>query len=268
VNLTSDVRDVLGRSKILDDRVILPEALDRKLYLKVDKVLKAAGAKWSRKEKAHLFPSDMFSKSPAEILGLAIETGTIVDPKKDRQAFYTPPGLARLVAKAARLWPDLRVLEPSVGQGALVKAAMEGTPSLNFHCFEIDPATAADVSWSLPEVTIETCDFLEVAPFNVDRVLMNPPFSGNQDVRHITHALRFLVDGGYLVSILPAGTVDANSRLRIRREFWELIEAQERHWVYDVPEGAFAYSGTKVKTKILVVRKALGYTSAKSGGAA
>ncbi|MBY0277906.1 hypothetical protein K2Z84_21440 [Candidatus Binatia bacterium] len=78
-NITPDVEQVLRASTITDTLLVLPQQLDRKLYVAVDKVLKAAGGKWNRKLGGHAFERD-----PREILGLALETGAIVAPRGSR----------------------------------------------------------------------------------------------------------------------------------------------------------------------------------------
>ena len=97
-------------------------------------------------------------------------TGSIVDPKKERQAFYTPPALARLIARAARLKPGIHVLEPSVGEGALVKACLEIEPDLSFDCYDVD---SLSLSIGLADVVgtriVSIGDFLEVEPCRVMR---------------------------------------------------------------------------------------------------
>jgi hypothetical protein len=66
--MTPEVRAILARSTIEDDALTLPEALNRKLYERVNKALESAGGRWDRASGTHLFASD-----PRAALGLAPE---------------------------------------------------------------------------------------------------------------------------------------------------------------------------------------------------
>lgn len=124
INITPEVRAVLESSVIDATSLKLPSTpLDRKLYVAVNKVIEAAGGKWNKSLKAHVFSND-----PRVELGLALESNVIVDKvkerKKERQAFYTPENIATTVAFLADVW-ERDVLEPSAGHGALAAACIE-----------------------------------------------------------------------------------------------------------------------------------------------
>lgn len=145
VALTPEVADILGRSTITENSLVLPpERLDRKLYTEVNHVIELAGGVWNRRAKAHVFESD-----PRERLGLAVEKGvaefdtSVAAPhikakakKKDYQAFYTPSELAAHVVELADV-KDYTVLEPSAGEGALAQACVEAGCE-NVVCVELD----------------------------------------------------------------------------------------------------------------------------------
>lgn len=242
-----DVLEVLGRSIITENSLKLPEGqLERGLYLAVAKVLKAAGGKWSKKEQAHVF-----NKDPREVLGLAIDSGTIVSEKVTLQAFYTPPEIAEKLVGLVELKPRMKVLEPSAGEGALVKAILKKNPRVFVTAIDINP----DIEKSLLEIGNEDLeirieDFLK-AKFKKGRdfraIVMNPPFTKGQDIKHVLHALNYLAHDGVLVSIVSAGSL-ANSTKPFR-VFQELVK--DHGQVREVEAGAFKASGTMVKTAIV-----------------
>ena len=251
IQLTDECRDVLARSTISADRVVLPEGqLDRKLYIDVNKALTAAGGKWVKAAKAHVFDRD-----PREALGLAVSTGKTVNEKQVKQAFYTPHALALRVAEAADLSsvPGCTLLEPSCGRGSLIMAAMEFQLDMLVWAFDSD-REAVDVLGrrGLP-VEAKCCDFLTVEPERgrlVHRVIMNPPFAKQQDIDHVTHALRFVRPGGRLVAIMwPSWQ---SSQTRKAKAFRELL-AKHRFEVEPIDAGEFKESGTNVATVLLVV---------------
>lgn len=264
IQLPADVVDVLTRSTISSDRLVLPpEQLDRKLYESVNKALVAAGGKWNRTAKAHLFKCD-----PREALGLAVETGELEHRKNTLQAFYTPIELAdRLVAAAD---PQLgeRILEPSCGCGALIAAVLRRQPKATVHAIDIDEAAIfeaaalvssyqnAGIVPSGLQVKLVTADFLDVDPTPIyDAIVMNPPFAKCADIDHVMHAWRFLRPGGRLVSIMSASwSQRGGGRLKKRRAFYEFVEELGGE-IDELGGDAFASVGANVHTVLLKLVK-------------
>ena len=126
-------QEVFDQCKIEGNNVYLPQQLDKKLYVQVNKALVGIGGKWNRKEKAHVFPSD-----PSELLG-RVQNGETINLKKEFQFFETPDELAdRLVALAFDPGYQLgAILEPSAGQGAIIDAIHRRDPDIKVWCFEL-----------------------------------------------------------------------------------------------------------------------------------
>lgn len=254
VQVPPEVQAILQRSMITADRLVLPdEQLDRKLYEAVNKVLSAAGGKWNRKAKAHLFDRD-----PREALGLALQTGKVEHRKNTLQAFYTPPELAERFVALADPQPDECVLEPSCGEGALVAAILRRQPK-RLVAFDIDePALDfARREYARFDDDFACVDFLglSVQPWWVsDVVVMNPPFAKDQDIDHVMHAWEFVKPGGRLVAIMSPGWQTASRGKRQR--FLAFVEGLGGE-VLDVEPGAFKSSGTGVHTVMLRLDKPL-----------
>ncbi|GAA4393361.1 class I SAM-dependent methyltransferase [Hymenobacter koreensis] len=237
-----EVLSILRASTITDCRLVLPVGdLSRDLYTAVNKVIAAAGGKWDRKAKAHVFPRD-----PRPQLGLALATGKVVSTKKDTQAFYTP---AAVVAKTLGYLPALKgmvVLEPSAGEGAFADAIRaEGADVV---CCEIDPESASVLIRK--GHTVITGDFLgcKVSPAGYDAIVMNPPFAKDQDMQHVLHAFRFLKPGGVLLAITGTGWENASSK---RRQDFQAFVAEHGAVVERFPAGSFKESGTQVSTLLI-----------------
>lgn len=230
---------VLRASKIDGNILIIPTApLERSLYEAVNKAIVNAGGNWKR-GKGHVFPSD-----PRSRLGLMLETGVSVDEKKKFQAFYTPAGLAAQVVELACIEEGDRVLEPSAGHGALASEVVRNTRG-TLLCVEINPESCVGLrnnGYNVQEADFMKCNG-DLGKF--DRVVMNPPFTKNQDVKHVKHALTLLKPGGILVAIMSANTD--------RASFQAIIEERD-HEILPVEAGAFSESGTEVRTIILKVR--------------
>ncbi len=108
---SDEVLDVLRNCSFEDDGVVLPNQLDRKMYVEVNKFLELSGAKWNKGKKKHLYQSD---DAKDNLLAL-IDKGSVVDDKVTRQAFYTPASLASTLVLDSGISRDMRVLEPSAG---------------------------------------------------------------------------------------------------------------------------------------------------------
>jgi hypothetical protein len=79
---------------------------------------------------------------------------------------------------------------------------------------------------------------------------MNPPFAGQADIEHVTHALNFLKPGGKLVAIMSAGVTFRQDRKAadFRALIWGMGGTIE-----ELPEDAFKQSGTSVRTVLVEV---------------
>jgi 16S rRNA G1207 methylase RsmC len=87
--------------------------------------------------------------------------------------------------------------------------------------------------------SLQICDFLDVTPRRAyDRVVMNPPFTRGQDLKHVKHALQFLAHGGALFSVVPDKDCPK-------------FEALGAETVARFEPGAFKSSGTNVATKLI-----------------
>lgn len=243
--LTPEVREVLERSIITDRALTLPNQLARPLYEAVNKVLLAAGGKWNRSAKAHLFPKD-----PRVILGLALETGGIVDEKKKLQQFFTPEIVARNLVETVGINAGDTVLEPSAGRGALALIARAEGGEVRCNEIDMDLVTALR-SQGFPTTSL---NFLVMDPptTGYDKIVMNPPFANEQDIQHVEHALKFLTPGGSLGAIMGAGVKFKQSK---RAEAFRARVEALGGWFEDLEAGAFDESGTGVSTVMLIIEK-------------
>jgi predicted RNA methylase len=250
--ISEDVLRIISEVTITGNTVLLPEGqLDRTVYLAVNEVLSNIGGKWNREAKGHVFDTD-----PTGALEMIMLTGETVNTKAEYGCFYTPPELARRVVELAEIKPGMFVLEPSAGRGALVEVvyAVTGEP---VWCAEILHENIQHLA-KLPSVSaINEIDFLTTNPSlwpRFDRVVMNPPFAGQADIEHVSHALRFLRPGGILVAIMSAGVLFRENLKTV--QFRAMVnEGEYRAEFTRNAEDAFKESGTGVNTVIAVIRK-------------
>ena len=118
------MQEILNQCTVDGNVVRLPNIqLDRKDYLSVKKSLEGIGGKW----KGGKIQGFIFNSDPSELLG-RVSDGEKINLKKDFQFFATPPELAdKLVSLAGEIHGF--ILEPSGGDGAIIKAINKVTDS-------------------------------------------------------------------------------------------------------------------------------------------
>ncbi len=261
--------------------LIFPRQLDRGVYVEVDAALQEIGGKWNRKLKAHVFAED-----PRDKIAAMREAGERPDVGKDFGFFETPDALADRMVEILGATLGDRVLEPSAGEGALVKALIRrGTCLSSLDVVEIRPEceyllerileNGANYDHNIIVGNFLTHEFLAdadgVIPY--DRIIMNPPFSipgmPMADVVHFTRALELLAPGGRLVACMsPAWLSGSSQRAQAFRLLLGLppgctplgdgsgvqhAEPGRLSWRWHAnPPGSFRESGTDVSSGLLV----------------
>ncbi len=251
IDVSDEVRDILQRSTVTMTTVRLPPVmLERPTYEAVDKVLKALGGKWKGPKNGHVFTTD-----PRAAIADIIKGVELIDKKEMFQAFFTPDAAADLLVTMADIEPDQRVLEPSAGDGAIIRAIRRAVTPIAVIAVELDVT-------HFPKLTkianrVHPSDFLalpRVVLGTFDRVVMNPPFSNGQDVRHVCRAWEYLRPGGRLAAIVSPA-------FRYRREAafkkFKELHAEHGEEERDLPAGTFKESGTMVATVAVCWRKPL-----------
>lgn len=241
--LDDDVRGVLSGATCNGSRLRLnAPQLPRLLYKRVAKALNNAGAKWKGGVTMAFVFADHTHASAK--LAAMLNTGVSVDEKKRDQAFFTPPWLAKDVVHLA----DVRgcdVLEPEAGRGALVTACLKAGAARVF-AIEKNKEYAHDIVGAA--AMYAGYDFLALSELwggrLFHRIVMNPPFTRNQDIKHVNHALQFLAPSGILTAIMFAN--------KDRKGFVNLIEKYQPQ-IIDVERGAFKESGTDIPTLIVKI---------------
>jgi predicted RNA methylase len=244
---------ILSRSNVVGHNLYLPDQLDRKAYLAVDKALQACGGRWSRKDRAHVFEG-----TADDAIEQMILTGEVVT---DRDlSFFRTMGLAldKLI-EAAALGPDMDVIEPSAGRGDIVigclAAGVRSVTAIEIDerrfngLMQIDAPPGARL---LPiQGDFMRCQFTEA----FDRAVMNPPFTvpGDRraDLAHVARALTLVKPGGRLAAVMSGGITFREDKKTL--DFLRTCKAAGKVTVTPLPPGAFSDAGTEVNTAILVV---------------
>jgi len=241
MRISNEVIDILEQCKVHNDKLFLPDfQLDRKLYVKVNKVLELAGGKWNRATKAHLFTSDV-----GDLLDTLILSGEICDIKKELQYFATPPKIiAQLIEFAGVKGGDL-VLEPSAGEGHIAKKLLSLGCSVDT-CEIHEPFRDKLLEMGC---RIYTGDFLKFHNGNYYKhVIANPPFTRQQDIDHVSKMID--VCCGRITSVMSASILFRDNKKT--SDFRRKIALMGGRFV-SLPENSFKTSGTGVNACIVIV---------------
>lgn len=244
MKIKDEVLEILNQCEIKENLLFLPNMhLDRKIYVEVNKVLESIGGKWNRKEKGHVFNKDVSS-----LLEDVILTGEYTDAKKEYNFFPTPREIVERLVSLAEIQPGDLLLEPSAGQGAIADLFPKENKKV---LIELNQNNV-EVLVSKGYENVLFMDFLETDHLGADKIIMNPPFTRQQDVDHILHAYNSLNTGGILVSVCSTSPFYRDNRKSVK--FRELLESLNAE-VFDLEPGAFKESGTMIPTKIIKIKK-------------
>lgn len=244
LKISDDVLAVLSAAETSGNELRLVGQLDRKMYVRVNDVLEAAGGKWNKKAKAHIFESDA-----AERMDEIILTGEVEKPKDEFNYFPTPKELVCEIVANAGVGKGMKVLEPSAGKGAIAYHCAE--LGANVDCYELMESNFVALAGDPKLGMVRHMDFLAQVPeASYDRVVMNPPFMKQLDIKHVNHAHKFLKADGILVAIMSAGVKFRSNKLT--EEFRNFVDSKGGT-IKDLPEGSFKQSGTMVNTVVVTI---------------
>ena len=236
MKIEDDVADVLGNSRIEGNNLYLPEGqLERKLYIKINKVLESIHGKWNRKSKSHIF-----EKSPVDTLEEILLAGEYTDQKKEFQFFETPEKIAKQLIELADIQEGESILEPSAGKGAIAKYIMD------CDCIELNKENRGYLLEHGYNLIGD--DFL-IFNKKYDIIIANPPFTKQQDITHVEHMLELAEK---VVSVMSVSVIFRTNKKTV--EFRKKIEDLNGKFI-ELPEKSFAESGTNVNTCIMVVKR-------------
>lgn len=240
---------VLQECTIEGNIVKLPNIqLDRKDYQEVAKVLELIGGKW----KGGKIMGFVFMTDPTDLLS-EIANGEKRNLKKEFQFFSTPEKLADELVYLADLKNNDTILEPSAGQGAIIKA-INKVCEVKPDCYELMHLNTEILKKTDLNFNLIGEDFLKNEGKTYSKIIANPPFTKNQDIDHLKEMYNCLSRGGKLVCITSKSWVNGSQKKQVDFKNWlEKLDAE----IIDIENGSFKESGTTVGGKIIVLEKQL-----------
>ncbi|WP_347364387.1 hypothetical protein [Vibrio vulnificus] len=231
---------------VLDgSRLILPTdvTFDQNSYLLLKKALINAGGRYNNSA----FEFDDASSASETVFRLL--QGENINIKKSLQYFPTTDTAGDILLQDVDLQRKV-VFEPSAGEGYLVQRAFSAGASevlaaevySKFHPL-LKASGAEVISENIFDVTAYDVS-------NVDIVIMNPPFSGGQDVKHIEHILNIIPDNAEVHAIMSIAVKERSNGI-----YESFRKFMQQHGIepIEIPAGAFKESGTMVKTCVVRV---------------
>lgn len=209
-------RAALANAKISPYRVDITERLAPGLRKAVVKALTTLGGNYQTQGSGFVFGFDYDCRSAVHEV---IKSGMCRSPADTGGYVPTPDDLAEdlttePLSDLARMPAGSRVLEPSAGDGQLVRAILDANDEIQVVAVEPNNKRAALVGDHGGRVTVIHTTFEAYAAGEgrgerFDAVVMNPPFAvpGQQSVwiDHVLLAWNMLEPGGRLVAVVPSG---------------------------------------------------------------
>lgn len=242
------VEDILKHCTLEDNVLKLPRVqFNKKSYAEAKKWIEEAGGSWQGgKVQGFTFPFN------ADRVFSILHEGKRCNLQQDFQFFATPPEVADwLVMLAGGVHEDEKILEPSAGTGAIIDAIHRSCPHVIVDCYELMPENKEILS-KKDNICILGDDFTKCDVAQYDKIIANPPFSKNQDIRHVRRMYECLNPGGVLTAITgPHWEFGSESECKDFRQWLEDNGGKK----FEIEEGAFKESGTGTKTIAIVIYK-------------
>lgn len=241
--------ETLQNCKVEGNVIKLPDIqLERKEYLEVKKALELIGGKWKG---GKLF-GFVFKSDPTDLLN-QIANGEKRDLKKEFQFFATPEKLVDELVDLADLKHYDTILEPSAGQGAIIKA-INKVCDIVPDCFELMKINKLVLNKTDLKFELVGDDFLKSNGKKYSKIIANPPFSKNQDITHIYKMFDKLAYGGRIVTIMSKHWQNCTNKKETQfREFLKGLNAE----ITEINSNTFKESKTSIATVIVTIEKPL-----------
>lgn len=242
------VEDILKHCTLEDNVLKLPRVqFNKKSYAEAKKWIEEAGGSWQGgKVQGFTFPFN------ADRVFSILHEGKRCNLQQDFQFFATPPEVADwLVMLAGGVHEDEKVLEPSAGTGAIIDAIHRSCKDLVVDCFELMPENKELLS-KKSNINILGDDFTTYDLGLYDKIIANPPFSKNQDIRHVRRMYEHLNNGGTVAAIMSCHwKIASEKECTDFRKWLKDVHAK----VCDIEEGSFKQSGTGIETTAVIIQK-------------
>ncbi len=234
-----------------DGRIFYHLQLDKlsdEEYDKVKPFVEHLGGHWRERYNCFVFPEDvrdLFEKYPSKSFSASAEYLW----REKTQFFPTPKLVAERVVELAEIETHHIVLEPSAGQGALLDCIKVDCPIMCVEPLLENVEILRNKGYVCYRGEFENYYSPDI---QYDRIIMNPPYANQNDIKHVKMAYDMLAKGGILVAVISENALYYQTDLSI--EFNEFL-TKENVFVEAVSPRAFEESGTTIETVIIKIVK-------------
>jgi predicted RNA methylase len=168
--------------------------------------------------------------------------------------FPTPPALAERMAQELDIKPGMTVLEPSAGKGDLADAVKAAQPEADVKVIEPLSDLREILTMKNHEVIDTNFENFETDQ-KFDRVIMNPPFSKNRDIKHVRKAYELLAPGGKMVAVMGNHFTFANDKESVEFRDWLDTVGGASENLGQAFAGKEAFRQTGVNSQLVTIEK-------------
>lgn len=222
------------------------------------------GGHWSEVHKSFVFIKEVSTWTIKEAIQKANNQNPLSKEQIEReklQAYFTPLEISKKMQQLAHICDKDIVLDPSAGTGNLVNGL--NIPKENIFLVEPHPEFCEFLRRSgyvnVIQSTFEDALDKRVLPNNISKILMNPPFSKQSDLKHILLAYELLNKGGTLVSIIGKNSLlerDINNQKSpTLKNFISTCKSSKFHQIINLEPASFEESGTICDTCMIILEK-------------
>jgi type I restriction-modification system DNA methylase subunit len=120
---------------------------------------------------------------------------------------YTPDDIADIMAQWLELKPSHSLLEPSAGDGQLIRACRRVCAGKKVDYYELDTKVSFRLFVDTTDSVFRGNDFMEDGVPMYDRIIANPPFENDVWSKHLKKMYDSLAPTGILVCIIPRESI-------------------------------------------------------------
>lgn len=229
-------------------------------------VMESYGGRWNERCKGFKFNEFDDEKLKSIKADLSVGFVNLSEEKRTREkdAFFpTPVKVVDRMIETANLKPDSIMLESSAGTGRILDEAKKVIGSVdNFVVIEMngerqrilrDKGYKVDFNGTFEDSLNDSETLKKIK--NCDKVVINPPFKNDSDVKHLLISYMFCADNADVVSILQENSLYYDRQIhRVFKEFLSLL-GKDAYEVVSLPAGSFKDELTTVDTVIFHIKK-------------
>lgn len=257
IKVTDRDRSILSQARF-DSLLRLPQLTDDEYYNNIKFLVEYVGGHWRERYRGYNFdePGDIVLAKLKQVMDKGYIEITTNKAFQIKNNFYpTPDWLACKMVDLADIKRGERVLEPSAGRGALLKYISSKTASYfaveynreNVKCLR-------DMGYRVNAGSFENYykNRINSHGEKFNKIIMNPPFFNEMDLRHTVLAYNLLKPGGKLIGLVAENSLYYDRP--VTRNFNTIMNMTDSKRV-DIPHGSFKQSGTNVDVSMIIIHK-------------